>query len=683
MNILENFFSDGSAYAFVWTLFHSLWQCLLIAIILAIFLKFNPRHSAHSRYLMAISALVACVLTSIATYIHVFESISTAEALLLHGNTTAQLDESSNFYTQFYQLLNRNIDIIFMVWMLGFALHASAYLRDFLSARNLKTQGCENVPSCWLVRANQLAKKLEFNKHIEVKNSTQVSSICVIGHFKPVILLPIGMLMSLPEEQVEALLLHELAHVKRNDYLVKAIQNFVHLLYFFNPSVIWISKMIDFERENACDDVAVQHCQNAKLYATSLANISELELKLSSVLAARDSRYKLLPRVTRLFVSKTGSQSLERLSSLFCAVGMLFALNVNAAATNLATSANVSSNANTSVIVESDFVADERSASAEVVDETPPVQPEIEAPTVTLVTPPEIQSIEQITPSSKAVLAESKTLPTKQKIKATAATDRVMYLAAVQKQNLLEERDSNQLSNTQAPQVSQQPTKFVRTSMPEKKKAKEEPPLLHAIDTPEFGEVYVADSFSLPVERKIYIADIPLEFSKIWLQRFKEKTSKGYREYVQRSYAESLKVSLTEKLTKAGWQVVNKQDHNAITLFARIHNLYIAEPEVINIKTAIIAQAGQSGIEFIFADSHQTNFMKIVDYRNTEAAKASGFQASRATNQRYFNRLMKSWSADAISYLNSVSALAEQQVSASTPNAMAAKVPPKGRNTRV
>lgn len=659
MNILQDIFSSNVAYAFVWTILHSMWQCLLVASVLAISLKLNRQNAAQSRYLMAISALVACVVISVATYLHVADSMHHAQALVSQSNQPLLLAYTGGISTDVYRLLNRNIDIILMLWLIGFVLQAYLYLKDFFYAQYLKSQHCERVEAHWVSYSNELADKLHLNKFVDIKNSTQVSSICVIGHFKPVILLPIGMLMYLPKEQVEALLLHELAHIKRNDYLVKSAQNFVRLLYFFNPSVLWISKMIDVERENACDDIAVKHCKSANLYATSLANISELEINLNTVLAANSGKFTLLPRISRLLNAKSkASQSVERISSLLCAMGIVLALNLSTSATSVATPMSSASDfisSNTLDALESQLIAEEATfESVETVDEQVVNLATVQAtPAIVTVEQPEPQTevVTELVAAPQVTKAEQKSVPVAPKpMRATPALDRAVRIAS---------------TNTI---VDISPMDVAMLEVSEATPSKSSKAELKPFKVPEFNKIYIADSLSLPAERSIYIDDISVEFAEVWLQRFSSKTSESYRQNIQRSYSDLLKASLESELSAAGWTIAKEQSNKAITLNAKIHSLYIVAPEVVAIKEVIIAQAGQSGIELVFADSEQTEFIKIVDYRNTQVAKTAGFQASRVANQRYFKMLMDDWSKDAIKYLNSVSDVVQQQTTAATPS---------------
>jgi GWxTD domain-containing protein len=121
----------------------------------------------------------------------------------------------------------------------------------------------------------------------------------VLGHFRPVILMPLGLLAGLPAEQIEAILLHELAHIRRCDYLVNLLQRSIEGILFYHPAVWWISGMIRAERENCCDDVAVTMSGNAGEYAAALA---ALEVKRGTIVqpAVAATGGNLMKRIRRL-----------------------------------------------------------------------------------------------------------------------------------------------------------------------------------------------------------------------------------------------------------------------------------------------------------------------------------------------------------------------------------------------
>ena len=130
----------------------------------------------------------------------------------------------------------------------------------------------------------------------------------VIGYIRPVILMPVGLLAGLPARQVEAILLHELAHIRRHDYLVNLMQIVVEGLVFYHPAVWWISGVIRAERENCCDDLAVATQGDALAYAAALTALEQKRGAVrDAVLAATGG--SLVKRVRRLLVQPEGPRA--------------------------------------------------------------------------------------------------------------------------------------------------------------------------------------------------------------------------------------------------------------------------------------------------------------------------------------------------------------------------------------
>ena len=112
-------------------------------------------------------------------------------------------------------------------------------------------------PVFWQERLDRLARALRLSRPVALLESCLAEVPVVIGYVRPVILMPVGLLAGLPAGQVESILLHELAHIRRHDYLVNLLQTSVEGLLFYHPAVWWISGVIRAERENCCDDLVV------------------------------------------------------------------------------------------------------------------------------------------------------------------------------------------------------------------------------------------------------------------------------------------------------------------------------------------------------------------------------------------------------------------------------------------
>src|SRR5262249_48188807 len=151
----------------------------------------------------------------------------------------------------------------------------------------LRTRGVCTAPDHWQDRLVRAAVRLSISKPITLLESVLVQVPVVIGQMRPVIIFPIGLLAGLPADQVELILMHELAHVRRWDYIVNMLQTLIESVMFYNPAVWWISKAIRTEREHCCDDMVVAATQNAHAYATALTALeqtrqSRVELALAS-----------------------------------------------------------------------------------------------------------------------------------------------------------------------------------------------------------------------------------------------------------------------------------------------------------------------------------------------------------------------------------------------------------------
>ena len=131
------------------------------------------------------------------------------------------------------------------------------------------------VTDFWQDRLNRLGASVRLSRPVSLLESALAEVPVVIGHVRPVILMPVGILAGLPAGQIEAILLHELAHIRRHDYLVNMFQTAVDGLFFYHPAVWWISGVMRAERENCCDDLAVAVNGNAPEYAEALARLEQ------------------------------------------------------------------------------------------------------------------------------------------------------------------------------------------------------------------------------------------------------------------------------------------------------------------------------------------------------------------------------------------------------------------------
>ncbi len=307
-----NYITDYLIVALGGTLLHSLWQGLLIGVVLFSALRLIPKANAHLKYWMSITALVAMVVWTGWTFSKQWQTSSPATAVQLAPEQAIMpltLSEATGSYSLevksfFDQLINNWIPYmpyIVTFWLVGAIILLFRLQGSMMYLSRMKTVGVTALNLSWQCKIKVMCQEMGIIRPVTLLESTLAKVPMVIGHLKPIILLPVGMVSGLSTAEIEAVLAHELAHVKRYDYLINIFQTLVESVLFFNPVVWWVSSQIRIQREHCCDDLAVKHCGNNLAYAQALTNLSTWtvpEGRLSMALF-RD-RKELFNRIKRL-----------------------------------------------------------------------------------------------------------------------------------------------------------------------------------------------------------------------------------------------------------------------------------------------------------------------------------------------------------------------------------------------
>lgn len=325
MEFIHQLFSEEMTYALGWTVVHSFWQAVLIAMLLA-FVQFMLRErTAESRYYAAYTALGLVLITSIVTFFQLYQAVPDPNAL---GQSTfivvtgdGMIPDTSpaweSFYQQFYQYFENNLPLIVAIWLVGASFFMLKLLGGLVEIQLLQTRHVQALPAYWQKRLHSLKEELGIQQNVSLLESAQVGVPMVLGYLRPVILMPVGAINTLSTEEVEAILAHELAHIFRNDYLLNIIQSLIEILFYFNPAVWWISSAIRMERENCCDDIAVKLCGNSLTYAKALVGLQELQQRTPSlVMTFSKGKNQLLNRVRRILNQpQTNSNLMEKFTA--------------------------------------------------------------------------------------------------------------------------------------------------------------------------------------------------------------------------------------------------------------------------------------------------------------------------------------------------------------------------------
>ena len=281
METIQTFLSDNVIFATGWTMLHSLWQAPAIAFVLWLALKSRPAHSAPRRYALAYAALASVLLAGAVTFgwYYTPENESLAQVLADEGAVSAAAVvqvSAPGFWERFSLWIDAHLHQMVGVWGLGLAFFLARLTAGWLYAQHLRVRHAQPASEAVQQLARRISSRIGLRGKVKVLETALLQIPATIGWLKPVILLPLGMANQLTTQEVEAILAHELAHIRRHDYLLNLLQNIIESLFYFNPAVWYISDIIRREREHSCDDLAVQVCGNSLVYAKALVQIQEL-----------------------------------------------------------------------------------------------------------------------------------------------------------------------------------------------------------------------------------------------------------------------------------------------------------------------------------------------------------------------------------------------------------------------
>jgi beta-lactamase regulating signal transducer with metallopeptidase domain len=189
------------------------------------------------------------------------------------------------------------------VWLAGVLLLWVRALGGWWLIRRMRLSRLEQGPHTLLLRLDALRRQMGIRRFVDLRLSSRITNPLTAGVLRPWILLPVTALTSLSAEQIEVILSHELAHIRRADYFWNLLQTMVETLFFFHPAVWWISRRVREERELCCDDIAVRRCSDPTVYAAALVRLEEERrnrLHLAMALDGHQSRAGLRARVLRI-----------------------------------------------------------------------------------------------------------------------------------------------------------------------------------------------------------------------------------------------------------------------------------------------------------------------------------------------------------------------------------------------
>jgi beta-lactamase regulating signal transducer with metallopeptidase domain len=323
-----------------WALLHFVWQGSLAAACLLSLNVLLRRRSPQLRYAAASATLlvmlglpVASVVVALRAPVVGVERAGAWElpAIAALPGATAAGAAAEAPAASLEQRLAGWIPVVLVAWCLGVAALSLRFVGGWALAQRIKRSGLPPRIAEWQRSADRLRRALRVSRPVRLCESALVEVPTVIGWLRPVILLPVSTLAGLSPAQLEVILAHELAHIRRFDYVANLLQSLVETLLFYHPAVWWVSHRMRVEREHCCDDEAVAACGDAPGYARALLDLAALRVEPRLAVAAAGG--SLFQRISRLVSGPP--QHVSRSSRLFASVvalGSLAAIGVGAGA---------------------------------------------------------------------------------------------------------------------------------------------------------------------------------------------------------------------------------------------------------------------------------------------------------------------------------------------------------------
>lgn len=302
-----------------WAVLNSLWQLALLWVIYQLLTAVFKQAKPAAKSLLAASLLFAgfgwFLFTFISTYIQKSEALSSA---------FIYTEENSALSTW----LQETLPIASVVYLLLLLLPVLRFVRNYRYVQIIRRYGLSKLQVDWRMFVKRTASQMGIQKKVQTWVSELVTSPVTIGFWKPVILVPLAAINHLTPQQLEAVLLHELSHIRRSDYLINLLINFIQTILYFNPFVKAFVKIVEREREKSCDEMVLQFQYDSHEYASALLLLERSSRTQKPLaIAAGGKRNDLLHRVETIMGIQqkpvlTFNKLAGMMAGLLCIIGL-------------------------------------------------------------------------------------------------------------------------------------------------------------------------------------------------------------------------------------------------------------------------------------------------------------------------------------------------------------------------
>lgn len=294
--------------SFGWAILHSLWQggvAFIAVVLIRIVLKNNAPALRYSALMFVLFGCLVAFFITFGIYAasndpQLLAATAQANGQASFGGLIPAFDGTQDPTGFAWPNVSAYTPFLALLWVIGFMSLSLRYAFAYGQVQQLRVLGVSEAPLNWKLRFLNLLEKSGISKTVKLHVSPHIDGPMTMGFLKPVVLVPAGFLTGIPADQVEAVLLHELAHIRRHDYAFNLVQTGIKTVLFYHPAIHIISRWIDRDREQACDDVAVAKGQNPKALLRGLAALRIQTGSLAMAASGKGEETPLMDRLTRL-----------------------------------------------------------------------------------------------------------------------------------------------------------------------------------------------------------------------------------------------------------------------------------------------------------------------------------------------------------------------------------------------
>lgn len=303
-----------------WAVLNSLWQMALLWIIYQVLTSLFKAAKPSAKTALAGSLLMIGFAWFVYTFFLVFTT-NDPVTIVTGGMLHTEADVASRF--------NSIVPLASVVYLVLLIIPVLRFTRNYRYVQVIRKYGLSRIDAEWRLFVNTIAERMGIRRPVQVWLSEFVSSPVTVGWLKPVILVPMAAVANLSTHQMEAVLLHELSHIRRYDYIINLVISFIRTVLYFNPFAKAFVKIVETEREKSCDEMVLQFQYNSYEYASALLTLEKLSREQRLLmLAAAGSGKGLMTRIESIMGVQTRKGfSITRLGTILGSVLLVMLFN--------------------------------------------------------------------------------------------------------------------------------------------------------------------------------------------------------------------------------------------------------------------------------------------------------------------------------------------------------------------